>query len=130
MEAGTPKGIASQLDLDLDDMSICLACLSFVSMAIDGGDKRDIRGQLTRMTPDLWAEGLALPARLALKRACKMGIPGAERALADVEHRGGRSLTAQAIVYRLAADLSARARGDVFKMGFQPWPPAELSGSS
>jgi hypothetical protein len=57
MEAGTPKGIASQLDLDLDDLSICLACLSFVSMAIDGGDERDIRGQVTRITPDLWAKG-------------------------------------------------------------------------
>jgi hypothetical protein len=130
VEAGTPKRIASQLDLDLDDIRICLACLSFVSLAIDGGDERDIRGQLARMTPDLWAEGLALPARLALKQACEMGILDAERALADVEQRGGRSLTAQAIVYRLAADLSARARGDVFKMGFQPSPPAELSGSS
>ena len=127
VDAGQAKGIASQLDLDLDDIGICLACLSFVSMAIDGGDERDVRGQLTRMTPDLWAEGLALPARLALKRACKRGTPGAERALADVEQRGGRSLTAQAIVYRLAADLSARAQGDVFKMGFQPWPPAELN---
>jgi hypothetical protein len=126
VEARHAKGIASQLDLDLDDLSICLACLSFVSMAIDAGDQRAVRGQLIRMTPDLWAEGLALPARLALKRACKRGIPGAERALADVEQRGGRSLTAQAIVYRLAADLSARAQGDMFKMGFQRWPPADL----
>ena len=58
VDAGQAKGIASQLDLDLDDIGICLACLSFVSMAIDGGDERDVRGQLTRMTPDLWAEGL------------------------------------------------------------------------
>ena len=130
MEARQAKGIASQLDLDLDDIPICIACLSFVSMAIDGGDERDVRGQLTRMTPDLWREGLALPARLALERACKRGIPGAERALADVEKRGGRSLTAQAIVYWLAADLSARTKAHLFKMGFQPRPPAGLNGSS
>jgi hypothetical protein len=127
VEARQAKGIASQLDLDLDDIPICLACLSFVSMAIDGGDERDVRGQLNRITPDLWAEGLAQPARLALGRARERGVAGAEAALADVEKRGGRSLTAQAIVYRLAADLSARAQGDVFKMGFQPWPPAGLN---
>jgi hypothetical protein len=127
VEARQAKGIASQLDLDLDDIPICLACLSFVSMAIDGGDERDVRGQLNRITPDLWAEGLAQPARLALGRARERGVAGAEAALADVEERGGRSLTAQAIVYRLAADLSARAQGDVFKMGFQPWPPAGLN---
>jgi hypothetical protein len=96
-------------------------------MAIDGGDERDVRGQLNRITPDLWAEGLAQPARLSLGRARERGVAGAEAALADVEERGGRSLTAQAIVYRLAADLSARAQGDVFKMGFQPWPPAGLN---
>jgi hypothetical protein len=127
VEARQANGIASQLDLDLDDIPICLACLSFVSMAIDGGDERDVRGQLNRITPDLWAEGLAQPARLALGRARERGVAGAEAALADVEKRGGRSLTSQAIVYRLAADLSARAQGDVFKMGFQPWPPAGLN---
>jgi hypothetical protein len=127
VEARQAKGIASQLDLDLDDIPICLACVSFVSMAIDGGDERDVHGQLNRITPDLWAEGLAQPARLALGRARERGVAGAEAALADVEKRGGRSLTAQAIVYRLAADLSARAQGDVFKMGFQPWPPAGLN---
>jgi len=29
----------------------------------------------------------------------------------------------RAIVRRLAADLSARAQGDLFRMGWQPWPP-------
>jgi hypothetical protein len=127
VDAGQGRRIASEPDLDLDDIGICLACLSFVSMAIDRGDEREIRGELIRMTPDLWAEGLALPARLALQRARKQGVAGAEAALADIEERGGCSLVAQAIVYRLAADLSARAKGDPLKMGFQPWPPAELN---
>jgi len=127
VQTGEARGLVSQLELDLDDIGICLACLSFVSMAIDSGDEREIRRETNRMTPDLWAEGLALPARLALERARKRGIPGADTALADIEARGGRSLVAKAIVYRLAADLSARAKGDPLKMGFEPWPPASLN---
>lgn len=109
--------IARELDLDLDDLPICLACLSFVSLAIDKGDEREIRRWTNQMTPDLWAEGLEQPVRLALKRA------GATQALADVERNGGRSQVAKAIVRRLGADLSRRAKGDLLKMGFQPWPP-------
>jgi hypothetical protein len=109
--------IARELDIDVDDIGICLACLSFVSFALDEGDPREIRRWTNQMTPDLWEEGLAQPARLALKRA------GATEALADVERNGGRSEVAKAIVRRLAADLSRRARGDLMKMGFQPWPP-------
>jgi hypothetical protein len=60
---------ARELDLDLDDLPICLACLSFVAMAIDAGDELEIRRWTRKMTPDLWDEGLALPARLAVERA-------------------------------------------------------------
>jgi len=127
VQIGEARELASQLDLDLDDIGICLACLSFVSMAIDRGDEREIRGETNRMTPELWAEGLALPARLALERARKHGIPGADTALADIEARGGRSPVAKAIVHRLAADLLGRAKGDPLRMGFEPWPPASLS---
>jgi len=127
MQTGEARGIASQLDFHLDDIGICLACLSFVSMAIDGGDQRKIQGALQRMTPDLWVEGLALPARRALERARNRGVPGADAALADIEARGGRSMVAKAIVYRLGADLSARAHGDPLKMGFEPWPPTSLN---
>ena len=78
------------------------------------------------MTFDIWHEGLEQPARLALRRARDEGIPDAESALADVAERGGRSLAAQGIVWHLAGDLAARARGDLLKMGFDPRPPAEL----
>jgi hypothetical protein len=110
--------IARELDIDVDDIGICHACLSFVSFAIDDGDEREIRLWTNRITPDLWDEGLALPVKMALKRA------GATDALADVERNGARSSVAKAIVRRLAADLSRRAKGDLLKMGFQPWPPA------
>jgi hypothetical protein len=76
-----------------------------------------------RMTPILWDEGLALPARLALERARRSGVAGAAAALEEVEARGGRSVVARAIVLRLATEQAARAQGDLLKMGFEPWPP-------
>jgi hypothetical protein len=107
--------IARELDIDVHDIGVCLACLSFVSFAIDAGDAREIKLWTNRMTPDLWAEGLEQPAKLALKRA------GQYEALADLERNGGHSHVARAIVVRLAAQLAERAKGDPLKMGFQPW---------
>ena len=73
------------------------------------------------MAPDLWAEGLAQPVRLALERARKRGVANAEEAIVAVDKSGHRSPVVRAIVRRLA--LSARAQGDLFRMGWQPWPP-------
>jgi hypothetical protein len=78
------------------------------------------------MTPYLWDEGLALPARMALARARARGVEGAAEGLREVEQLGSRSRTARAIVRRLGADLGARAKGDLTKMGFERWPPASL----
>jgi hypothetical protein len=105
--------IARELDLDVHDIAVCRACLSFVSLAIDAGDPREIRLWTNRMTPDLWPEGLEEPAKLALKRA------GQYETLADVEQNGGHSHVARAIVLRLAAQLAERAQGDLRKMGFE-----------
>ena len=118
--------LANRLELDLDDVGICHACLSFVSMPLGWGDEHEARRATFAITPDLWEEGLSAPARLALERARVEGIPGAEAGLLDVAERQGRSVTARAIVRRLAADLSARAKGDLLRMGFKPWPPPEL----
>ena len=79
------------------------------------------------MSFDIWAEGLEQPALLALRRARDERIPDAEDGLADADENGGRSLMAQAIVWHLGGDLAARARGDLLKMGFEPWPPVELA---
>jgi hypothetical protein len=117
------EALAEELDLDVDDIGICHACLSFVSMAIDAGNPHKIRGAVQSMTPYLWEEGLALPARMALARADQRGVVNAREGLRDVELNGPRSRTARAIVRRLGADLSAKAKGDLLKMGFQPWPP-------
>ncbi len=111
--------LAARLELDLDDCPICLACLSFVSLPLGAGDEREARSWTRRMTFDIWAEGLAQPALLALRRARDDGVSDAEAGLADVAERGGRSLMAQAIVWHLAGDLAARARRDLLKMGFR-----------
>jgi hypothetical protein len=116
----TADELAARLDLDVDDIAICHACLSFVSFALDSGDEREVTRWTRKIAPDLWAEGLEQPVRLALKRA------GAYDALAEVDRNGPYSRVVRAIVRRLAADLSERAKGDLLKMGFQPWPPPEL----
>jgi hypothetical protein len=118
-------GLAARLEIDVDDVAICHACLSFVSIPLGRGDERGAARAAVRITPDLWEEGLALPARLAVERAQADGIPGADAGLADLAARQGRSVMARAIVRRLAADLSARAKGDLLRMGFEPWPPRE-----
>src|SRR2546421_10965688 len=109
--------LAAQLDLDVDDVAICLACLSFVSMPLDAGNEREARRATFQVTPDLWAEWLEQPALFALRRAKAAGLAGAEQALADVDERDPRSVTARAIVRRLAADLAERAHGDLLRMG-------------
>ena len=114
---------ARALALRLDDVPICLACLSFVAFAIDSGDEREIRRWTREMTPDLWDEGLALPAKLAVERARRCGVPGAADAVADLELHGSRSATARAIVRQLGEELSARAKRDRRMMGFEPLGP-------
>lgn len=104
--------VAAELEVDLD-VGICLACLSFVSMAIDGGDPKDVAREVRRMTPILWREGLAEPAVAALEGACARDVSGADVALADAERRWGRSAIARAIVLRLAAELSRRVHHDL-----------------
>lgn len=98
--------LAAELELDLD-CGVCLACLSFVSVALDRGDPVEISRELRQMTPDLWEEGLADPALAAVRRARDRGVPDAEAALAE---RSGRSAVARAIVKRLAGQLVHRAR--------------------
>jgi len=124
MTRAAADALAAELDLDVDDLAICHACLSFVSFAIDSGDEREVTSWTRRMAPDLWAEGLAGPVRMALRRAQERGVANAGEATRLVNEKGWRNQVVHAIVRRLAADLSARAERDLLKMGFQPWPPA------
>jgi hypothetical protein len=118
MNVETANELASELELDVDHVGVCHACLCVVSFAIEKGDDREIRRETNRMTPDLWADGLALPAQVALEQARRAGVANAEEALADVLERGPRSTIAKAIVRRLAVDLAARAREDRAERGW------------
>lgn len=100
--------VAQKLDVGLD-VGICHACLCFVTFALDDSPPA-LSGQVRRMTPILWAEGLEAPALAAARRACERGVRDAHVALADLEQNGGRSATARAIVRRLAAELARRTR--------------------
>jgi hypothetical protein len=117
--------LATQLDLDVDEVGICHACLSFVSFPQRDGDERETRRATNEFAPILWDEGLEAPVRAALERARAAGVTQAEAASRDIDARGGRSITVKAIVRKLAADLWVRSQGNLLRMGFKPWPPAE-----
>lgn len=104
------EALVAALDLDVNAIGICHACLSFVSVPLDGGDEREAKRQARTMTPWLWEEGLAEPAVAAVRKARAGGVPGADLALADLERAGARSAVARAVVLRLAADLAEHAR--------------------
>ena len=106
------RAVAQALELELGEIDICLACLSFVSFPLRTGDEREVRRTLESVTPHLWEEGLALPAVAALERARRAGIPHAEAALADISTRGSRSAVVREVVLRLAADLGRASFGE------------------
>jgi hypothetical protein len=103
------RAVAQALELELGEIDICLACLSFVSFPLRAGEEREVRRALASVTPRLWEEGLALPAVAALERARRAGIPHAEAALADIDALGSRSRVVREIVLRLAEYLEGRA---------------------
>ena len=115
--------IVAQLELDLDD-GICHACLCFVSFAVDDGDEREIVRQVRQMTPGLWEDGLDVQALAAVQAACAAGVPDAQKALAELEARGGRSVIARAVVLRLAVELAERAARDrrLHPEWYSAWP--------
>jgi hypothetical protein len=92
----------ADLELDVDRLGICQACLSFVSGSLD--DPKEARRWTYEMTPFIWEEGLREPALAAVRRL------GDEAALADLETHGGRSKTARAIVMHLARQQDERFR--------------------
>jgi hypothetical protein len=107
------RAVAQALELDLDEVDICLACLSFVAFPLRVGDDREVRRALASVAPHLWEEGLALPAVAALERARRADVPHAEAALADITTRGSRSPVVREIVLRLAADLGRASSQEV-----------------
>ena len=70
MTRADAAALAAALELDVDDIAICHACLSFVSFALDSGNEHKVAGSITSMAPDLWAEGLAR-SRCALRSSAR-----------------------------------------------------------
>lgn len=99
--------------LDLGLAGVCHACLSFVSFALDDGDRAEVAREVRRVTPTLWFEGLDVQILAAVKKAVALGVEGAEAALADLERDGPRSAIARAAVVRLGRDLSRRTRTEM-----------------
>ena len=103
--------IAAALDLDVAEMPICYACLSFVSWPLHDERRAEARRAARRVAPDLWDEGLEQPALDALRCAADAGVPDAKLALLDAQTNRGRSAIAPAIVFRLATQLAERSEG-------------------
>lgn len=113
------------LELDVYEVGICHACLSFVSFPLDLGDEPEVRRALRHFAPVLWDEGLALPVQAALHKASRSGVAGAAEAIADVDARGARATVVRAVIRRLAADLTRRTREDMERAGLLR-PPARV----
>src|SRR5437763_6541617 len=96
----------------MDEVAICLACLSIVAFPLRAGDDRGVRRALASVTPHLWEEGLALPSVAALERARQADVPHADAALADIDALGSRSRVVREIVLRLAAELGRASSGE------------------
>lgn len=105
MTAKQANALASQLNLEMHTVGICLACLTFVAFPLDAGDDAEYRRALRHFTPILWSEGLALPVQAALAKAARSGDEDARSAIGDIADRGARATIVRAVVAHLAADM-------------------------
>jgi len=83
----TADQLAAALDLDVYEVGICHACLSFVSFPLDDGDERETARAIRRFAPILWEEGLALLLQASLERSRRRRVAAAEAAIADIERQ-------------------------------------------
>lgn len=102
--------LAGALGLELGELDVCYACLSFVAFPLDRGREEEAARESRRLAPDLWDEGLALPLQAALAEARRRGVPLAAEAEEEVAERGARARIVAAVIRRLAAQLVSRMR--------------------
>ena len=100
--------LAARLDLDLDAIGICFACLSIVSMALDSGDERSARREVNRMAPTSGRKASRFPCWLLSSVHVAPATTMLRVAIAEIERLGARSPVVKAIVRRLAQELSDR----------------------
>jgi hypothetical protein len=72
--------LALALDIDVYQVGICHACLSFIALPLERGREDEVERALSEFAPILWDEGLALPIQAALQRAVVRGVQGAVEA--------------------------------------------------
>jgi hypothetical protein len=121
----TAEQLAEALDLDVYEIGICQACLSFVSFPLDAGDEREVVRAVREFAPILWEEGLALPLQAALERARRRDVAGAADAIADVARNGPMAPIVSAVIRTLASDLTRRTRQALEREGLV-CPPAPI----
>ena len=102
--------LAVALDVKLNDVGVCHACLTFVSIPLDRGREQEAAREARRLAPEFWAEGLALPVQAALERARKRSVPGAAAAIEEVAERGPRARIVAAVIRQLAVQQVAEMR--------------------
>lgn len=100
--------LARALELDLAELEVCYACLSFVAFPLDRGREDEAARESRRIAPDLWDEGLALPLQAALEQARTRGVPKAAEAADEVGLRGPRARIVAAVIRQLATQLVAQ----------------------
>jgi hypothetical protein len=110
LTAKQADGLARELRLELRELEICYACLSFVAYPLDRGNVQEAARESRRIAPDLWAEGLALPLQAALVRARARGVRHAAEAVEEVARRGPRAPIVAAVIRALATQLVAQMR--------------------
>jgi hypothetical protein len=102
--------LAGALELDLGELDVCYACLSFVAYPLDLGRVEEAARESRRIAPELWDEGLAVPLQAALADARQRRVPLAAEAEGEVTARGARARIVAAVVRRLAAQLVEQMR--------------------
>ena len=117
--------LAESLELDLDGCPCASRASASSRSQIDGGDEPKIRGAVFRMTPDLWADGLELPAwrrsRAPATGACRVraealgelaasGLPEPHRPC-DRAASSRQQLADRAAADRLRTQWAPRGRG-------------------
>jgi hypothetical protein len=106
--ASAASSLLDSLELSLDNVMLCPACLGSIAVELDHGDAHSLREALRMFVPLLWEEGLETVVRDALDRARREGVPGATEALLTVARYADRAVIVEAIVLRLARELSRR----------------------
>jgi hypothetical protein len=104
------NALVERLDVGIHSRGLCPACLSFVAVAMDHGDEREVARETTQAASLMWDEGLGETVRTALIAEAGRGDVEARAALRELDSRRERSGVFRAVVRRLADALREEVR--------------------